>query len=267
MTEWTPEAQERFFSALYEEVAEDDDQPEDVAQKVASAVGGVTRREMLAGAGILGGGALLGSGGTAALTGDAQAAASTTDGDGDIGTPANPEDVYADALAVFDGANNQIGSFDETGIQTPSVNTDEGDITNETFVKATLTSTKSGLASDTYHDIADNEVADNRDELDGSFNFVPDKTGWYKVTIVVNTANGGDQDEYELVVYDNDADTYEERLRAHSSGAGYGDAVTLTLELTSGTSYAVQIKNRYSTFVLAPFRETNYTIEKAVVHP
>jgi hypothetical protein len=122
MTEWTPEAQERFFSKLYEEVADPDDQPEDVAQKVASAVGGVSRREMLAGAGILGSGALLGGGGTAALTGDAKAAASTTDGDGDIGTPDNPEDVFADALAVFDGAQNQIGSFDETGIEAPSVN-------------------------------------------------------------------------------------------------------------------------------------------------
>jgi len=125
MTEWTPEAQERFFATLYEEVADDDDQPEDVAQKVASAVGGVTRREMLAGAGILGGGALLGGGGTAALTGNAQAAASTVDGDGDIGTPDNPEDVYADAVAVFDGASNQIGSFDETGITTPSVDTEQ----------------------------------------------------------------------------------------------------------------------------------------------
>lgn len=128
MTEWTPEAQEQFFSKLYEEVAEPDDQPEDVAQKVASAVGGVTRREMLAGAGILGGGALLGGGGTAALTGNAQAAASTVDGDGDIGTPDNPEDVYADAVAVFDGASNQIGSFDETGITTPSVDTDKASI-------------------------------------------------------------------------------------------------------------------------------------------
>jgi len=123
MTEWTPDAQERFCSKRYEEVADPDDQPEDGAQKVASAVGGISRREMLAGAGILGGGALLGGGGTAALTGDAQAAASTVDGDGDIGTPSNPEDVFADAVAVFDGANNQIGSFDETGIETPSVDT------------------------------------------------------------------------------------------------------------------------------------------------
>jgi len=85
----------------------------------------MSKREFLKAAGVLGAGAALGGGAASELTGDAQAAASTVDGDGDIGTPSNPEDVFADALAVFDGANNQIGSFDETGIQTPSVNTDE----------------------------------------------------------------------------------------------------------------------------------------------
>jgi len=91
----------------------------------ARANSSMTKRDFLKAAGVLGTGAVLGGGAASELTGDAQAAASTTDGDGDIGTPANPEDVYADALAVFDGANNQIGSFDETGIETPSVNTDD----------------------------------------------------------------------------------------------------------------------------------------------
>jgi len=90
----------------------------------ARANSSMTKRDFLKAAGVLGTGAVLGGGAASELTGDAQAAASTTDGDGDIGTPANPEDVYADALAVFDGANNQIGSFDETGIETPSVDTD-----------------------------------------------------------------------------------------------------------------------------------------------
>jgi len=90
----------------------------------ARANSAMSKREFLKAAGVLGTGAVLGGGATSQMTQDAQAAASTVDGDGDIGTPANPEDVFADALAVFDGANNQIGSFDETGIETPSVNTE-----------------------------------------------------------------------------------------------------------------------------------------------
>jgi hypothetical protein len=94
----------------------------------------MSKRDFLKAAGVLGAGAALGGGGAAALTGDAKAAASTTDGDGDIGTPDNPEDVFADALAVFDGAQNQIGSFDETGIETPSVDTEQATIGNHNLI-------------------------------------------------------------------------------------------------------------------------------------
>jgi len=91
----------------------------------ARANSAMSKREFLKAAGVLGTGAVLGGGAASQMTGDAQAAASTVDGDGDIGTPDNPEDVYADAVAVFDGASNQIGSFDETGITTPSVDTEQ----------------------------------------------------------------------------------------------------------------------------------------------
>jgi len=94
----------------------------------------MSKRDFLKAAGVLGAGAALGGGGAAALTGDAKAAVSTVDGDGDVGTPDNPEDVFADALAVFDGANNQIGGFDETGIETPALNTDKIAITDSGVV-------------------------------------------------------------------------------------------------------------------------------------
>lgn len=121
------------MTAAIDKLQELDDDELDALIELAQARANsaMSKRDFLKAAGVLGTGAVLGGGAASELTGDAQAAASTVDGDGDIGTPSNPEDVFADALAVFDGPNNQIGSFDETGIETPSVDTDDIDITND----------------------------------------------------------------------------------------------------------------------------------------
>jgi len=67
---------------------------------------GLTRRQALQAIGVLAGGATLGTAIQQAV-GVASAAPSTTDGDGDVGTPENPVDVFADGVSA---GNYAIGS-------------------------------------------------------------------------------------------------------------------------------------------------------------
>lgn len=66
-------------------------------QRAQAALGGPTRRDWLAGLGLLGGGALLG-GTTVRGLGTAAADPSTTDSDADVGQPGDRVDVFADGI-------------------------------------------------------------------------------------------------------------------------------------------------------------------------
>lgn len=88
--------------------------------------GRVNRRDVLAG----GAGAALGAAGLAGLVGGAQADASTSDGDGNVGTPSNRVDVFSDGIdtvSIDTIAEQDIYVYAESGdlLQTidPSVST------------------------------------------------------------------------------------------------------------------------------------------------
>lgn len=112
-----------FLDALYNEAAKEGESPTETAQRVSKNLRGVSRRELLGGAGAVGLGGLLGAGSMGA-TGTASADASTSDSDGNVGTPGDPVDGFFDGANFYDGANNQIGSLDENGLDIPSVSTD-----------------------------------------------------------------------------------------------------------------------------------------------
>ncbi|MFB6196864.1 MAG: hypothetical protein ABEI52_01160, partial [Halobacteriaceae archaeon] len=59
---------EQFLESLYEQARQDGEDPQEVAQRVYQNVRGVDRRELLAGAGALGLGGLMGGAGTVAAT-------------------------------------------------------------------------------------------------------------------------------------------------------------------------------------------------------
>jgi len=114
----------RFLTALYEQAKQDNESPEEVAKRVYQNARGVSRRELLQAGGALGVGGVLGGGGIAAATQTAAADASTSDSDGNMGTPSDPVDAFVDGIDIFDGPNNQIGSLDETGLEIPSLSAD-----------------------------------------------------------------------------------------------------------------------------------------------
>lgn len=89
---------DRFLSALYEQARQDGEDPEDVAKRIHQNARGVSRRELLGGAGALGLGAAMGGSGAMAATGKASADASTSDSDGNVGLPSDPVDVFAEGI-------------------------------------------------------------------------------------------------------------------------------------------------------------------------
>jgi hypothetical protein len=106
-----PSETERFLRALYHEARQDDEPPERVAQRIYANARGVSRRELLEGGGALGLGALLGGGGALAATGTAAADASTSDSDGNVGTPGDRVDVFGDG-GDFTSLSTDSGTVD-----------------------------------------------------------------------------------------------------------------------------------------------------------
>jgi hypothetical protein len=89
---------EQFLEYLYDQVADEDDSPREVAKKVGKNMRGVSRREALQAGGALGIGALLGGGGGYAATQRAAADPSTSDSDGNVGLPDDRLDVFAEGI-------------------------------------------------------------------------------------------------------------------------------------------------------------------------
>lgn len=89
---------DRFLSALYEQARQDGEDPEAVAERIWQNARGVSRRELLGGAGALAAGTAIGAGGAFGATQRASAQASTSDGDGNVGTPNDEVDVFADSV-------------------------------------------------------------------------------------------------------------------------------------------------------------------------
>jgi len=93
-----PDERARFLAALYDQAHQDGEDPEAVAERIYDNLRGVSRRELLQAGGALGVGGLLGGGGGYALTQDARGQAATDDSDGNVGTPDDRVDVFADGV-------------------------------------------------------------------------------------------------------------------------------------------------------------------------
>jgi hypothetical protein len=103
-----PDERARFLAALYDQARQDGEDPEAVAERIYDNLRGVSRRELLQAGGALGVGGLLGGGGGYALTQEAKAQAATDDSDGNVGTPDDRVDVFADGVD-----SNVVSAADE----------------------------------------------------------------------------------------------------------------------------------------------------------
>lgn len=124
---------------------------------------GLTRRQALTAIAAIASGATLGVAIQEAV-GVAEAGASTSDGDGDVGTPSNPVDVFAD------------------GVDATSVTTDEVNVAN-LGPRAYLSTNQTISANTTTKVTFDSETFDDEAEFDtANHQFVAEDSGRYSIS-------------------------------------------------------------------------------------
>ena len=152
-----------------------------------------------------------------------------------------------------------------------SLTTEEGTITNETFVVATRSSStgSSAFASGEYAQIADTEVKDARDELNSSFQFVPDETAYYRVDALVYINKGNSSDALELRVQNVTDGVTVERLNKVAHSQNFTDVSgSKTMELTAGKNYEIQATDTDGSWgLIGDAGTTRFSVVKEVVQP
>jgi len=222
-------------------------------------------------------GALAALGGAGAMATPAAGAASTTDGDGDVGEPGDRVDAFLDGAdansldgpvvgnttvsdlvgqglelnantlrvlnSVYDGTN-VVADVDNT-----SVSTEEADVTNESFVRGTRSTETSSISSATRTNIVDGESKDNRGEFNASQEFVPDKTGEYEITGQVQIGGStGTGDEIFLEVRVGSSSIRTANFDTTTNNRRYN--FSFAPELTAGNAYTVKAYNNNSSFTI-----------------
>lgn len=142
------------------------------------------------------------------------------------------------------------GSEIVADVNNESVTTEEGVITDETFIRARRSADTGSQSSGNWVNIFDTEDKDNRDEFNASQQFVPDKDGWYviggQVVFGGSTASG---DRLFFRIRDLDLSTnIDQQWAASPDGNDPPVAFSFVVELTGGTAYEVNAANGDSSF-------------------
>jgi hypothetical protein len=187
--------------------------------KLAQATG-TSRRDILKIAAALGIGTIGGGITARELVQEAQAAASTTDGDGNVGTPQNPVDIFADGISTNSVDTDKTAIDQVAGAGYPT--------TDQTISPTTFTK----LAFDTV-EFDDTSVVDFRPS---SNDIEIQTTGTYDLSYYF-TWNGGSLVDGDLIghrIYINGANETYHLATASGSGNGRTQKTNLTKELSSG---------------------------------
>lgn len=201
-------------------------------ETVADATG-MSRRQVLMAAAALGVGALGGGMTAREFIQQAEAAASTSDSDGNVGLPGDRVDVFAD------------------GVDSTSVNTDTAKTTNQTYAILTRGSNSNSTSSGTFINPYTGDSKDRRNEVSsGQLN--PDQSGEY--TIIASIKIDGNTQSGDLLraqVYDvtNNTALGPEDQRSVSTAAP-DMQFFFGATLTAGTTYEIQVTNQNSSFVV-----------------
>jgi len=221
---------------------------------------GTSRRQVLQIIAAVGVGSIAGGVSVSQLISEAQAQASTSDSDGNVGTPADRVDLFADGI---DANGAEFNSNDITGVS--SLSTEEANVTNETFISATRSSSANNVSAGTRTNIVDTQNIDNRGEFNSNQQFTPDKSGWYRIYAHARFGDGSDGDRYIIEVEDvNSSSVISTATPEITDSSGNPRTyVALLVELTSGTTYQVRAANSDSQYSL--FGGSNIRIVREIL--
>lgn len=188
--------------------------------------------------------------GAGVFTGQASAAPGD-DGDTVWGSDSNRSDWYADLI----DANKVVATEGQY---------EQGDITGETSIKASLSSPITGINEGTSTNIVDTEDEDNLNELDSNLEFSPQETAEYRIQATVGITPGADQDRLNLILRESNGAYIRAFSTIVSSSTNeeiFGNVINVNLD--SSTTYKVVTRDRDSTFDV----ERGYlTVKNEVVH-
>lgn len=133
-----------------------------------------------------------------------------------------------------------------------SVDEDEASITNETHVRMARASDSSSQTSGTYVNVYDTELKDNRGELNGSQQFVPDETGLYDIVIGVRMGvTAGDSIVARVVDVDTGNTANGGRSEEHAASSLEEAVFPLpSINLTAGQTYELQVADIDNSFTV-----------------
>jgi len=146
-----------------------------------------------------------------------------------------------------------------------SLSTDEGEITNETFIRATRGADSNSISATNKVNLFDAESKDNRNEFNSNAEFVPDKTGWYKISgIAVFVGNTTETDELNVsLINTNSNSVVKKEIQSPVDGSVVGFSLPPE-KLTAGESYKIVGNNIDSSFVISQ-SETVGVIRRCVI--
>jgi hypothetical protein len=149
------------------------------------------------------------------------------------------------SITVYDQSTKTVGDGTTTASHT-SVSTDEADITNETNVRAHLSSNQSYSTSNGLVTLAlDSEGIDTRSEFDTTNNqFSPDNNGEYLVNMSVRFGVAADGDTLRII-FRNTTDSTSVIEKQMSAGSSDFHTVTSgkVVNLNSSKSYQILVEN------------------------
>jgi len=204
---------------------------------------GFTRRQALGAIAAIAGGASLAT----ALTD--QVMAQPTGNEGQVGTQANPVEVWA------------------SEIDATEVATAEGEITNETFIRATRGTSDTGNSSSSFVNLFDGESKDNRSEFNSSAQFSPDKDGEYAINLIGDIRGSTSDGDNLTFRVRNIIDTTTPEggtVEVEASGASPFAPAPFVVNLNSAKTYEMQVTNADNSFDVNSFA-TSGVIRRSVV--
>ena len=147
-----------------------------------------------------------------------------------------------------------------------SVETEEGDITNETHVRIDRGEDTDPITAGTWTIIGNATVEDSRGEVDGSQSFTPDKTAEYRIEAYATVSGGSSGDDYGIRLRNTTDGSNAVELLYDGMSDRFAPSFSITRELEAGKEYEVQVRNENSSFVIeGPGRLSRYAIVREVV--
>lgn len=198
----------------------------------------------------------------------------TEDGSGDLAiehVPSGNTITVDQDVAISDIATDKLPSnLDAQGNDinnVGSLSTVEETVTGETLIRARRANSVTGISANEWTNIADTELDDNRDELNG-LTINVDKDGFYHLFAAVHFLNVADGDRIDFALRNTSSSSLVDLTRDPrqiAAGSEDGMDINTVVKLSSGVDYEVQARSIDGSFdIIEP---SYFSLVRSLVQP